>query len=135
MQTHINSDEMDLGVSVLSGLGGGHVDDLASSKNSRQVSHSAAAGGKSKDKPSIERVRALTHLAGSALDDDVTVLSESRALLFEQQLWKKIRQHPDCPLGSEGAPMFSQPASQPVLLSVCDVFRLVRIFATRWDQR
>jgi hypothetical protein len=26
--THINSDEMDLGVSVLSGLGSGHVDDL-----------------------------------------------------------------------------------------------------------
>lgn len=28
-KTHVDGDEMDLGVTVLSGLGGGHVNDLA----------------------------------------------------------------------------------------------------------
>lgn len=42
----IDGDKVDLGVTVLSSLGGGHVDDLA----------------------------------GTALDDDVTVLTQSRAL-------------------------------------------------------
>jgi hypothetical protein len=42
----VNSDKMDLGVTVLTSLGGGHVDDLAR----------------------------------TALDDDVTVLTKSRAL-------------------------------------------------------
>lgn len=42
----VNGDQVDLGVTVLAGLGGGHVDNLA----------------------------------GTALDDDVTVLPQSRAL-------------------------------------------------------
>ena len=42
----VDGDKVDLGVTVLAGLGGGHVDDLA----------------------------------GAALDDDVTVLTQSRAL-------------------------------------------------------
>lgn len=45
--THVDGDKVDLGVSVLAGLRGRHVDDLA----------------------------------GTALDDDVTVLAKSRALL------------------------------------------------------
>lgn len=64
--TYINSDEMDLGVSVLSGLGGGHVDDLLRAMSEKQAWKSI--GGDE------------THLAWSALDDDVSVLSESRAL-------------------------------------------------------
>lgn len=49
--THVNGDKVDLGVTVLSSLGGGHVDDLA----------------------------------GSALDHDVTVLPEGRALHADRQ--------------------------------------------------
>lgn len=64
----INSDEMDLGVSVLSGLGGGHVDDLA----------------------------------WSALDDDVSVLSESRALG-----WEGERGTSRCTLERLGGSLFS----------------------------
>lgn len=47
----VDSDEMDLSVTVLSGLGGGHVNDLA----------------------------------GAALDNDVTVLAQGRALHGERQ--------------------------------------------------
>jgi len=85
--------------------------------------------GNPEDKPSIERVRVLTHLAGSALDDDVTVLSESRALLFEKQCGKKVRQH-------ALAKVLQCSASQPASTVICmGCFRLVRLCATRWNQQ
>ena len=55
--THVSGDKVDLGVTVLSGLGGGHVNDLAR----------------------------------SALDDDVSVLSERRTLhAVRELLWHTL---------------------------------------------
>jgi hypothetical protein len=56
---------MDLGVTVLSGLGGRHIDDLLAA-----VSDLVATSFQCP----------FTHLAWATLDNDVSVLSESRAL-------------------------------------------------------
>jgi len=62
MGTHVDRDEMNLGVTVLASLGGRHVDDFA-----------RTAWGS-------QRGRGLERWGDGTFDDDMTVFAESRAL-------------------------------------------------------